>query len=144
MAKLPMNQSTYKTTSKSSDEEISDIHDIQYDVQLAANIIEARLKKNLTQAELANEMGILQPAIARAENGNTPPTHKLIKKIARALGAHLIPPRFVFQLSEVADDGVFVNSQIRITNESLSPNSQYQIAVQDHQLIPSFSYKIIA
>lgn len=71
-----------------------DVYEIEYDVQLAASIIEARMSKNITQATLARLLNTHQPAIARAENGNRPPSHSLLKKIARALGLKLLPPRF--------------------------------------------------
>ncbi len=74
-----------------------DVYEIQYDVKLAASIINTRLKLSLTQEELAEKLGTLQPAIARAESGDQPPSHKLLKKLARAFGARLIPPSFVLQ-----------------------------------------------
>lgn len=70
------------------------VYDIQYDVQLSANIIKARRARNLTQEELAKKIKTVQPAIARAENGGSPASHKLLKKIARVLDAKLIPPNF--------------------------------------------------
>lgn len=88
--------SYHSTKSKSSkqDDTMFDVYDIQYDVQLAANIITARMKRGVTQRALAEKMNMVQPAIARAESGNTPPSHKLLKKIARALEAKIVPPNF--------------------------------------------------
>lgn len=71
------------------------INSIQYDVQLAANIVRARMERGMTQKQLAKRVGVVQPAIARAENGRVPPTHSLLKKIAKALKMRLIPSDFV-------------------------------------------------
>jgi len=58
--------------------------------QLARSLLQARLKKGWTQAELARRVGMQQPNIARLEGGNydrvSLPT---LKKVARALGAEI-------------------------------------------------------
>lgn len=79
-----------------------DVYEIQYDVQLAANIMNARQKAGVTQEELARKIGTSQPAVARAENGETPPSHKLLKKIARAIGVRILPPQYVLMTEEVS------------------------------------------
>jgi len=59
-------------------------------ILLAQGLIRARLKKGLTQADLARWVGMPQPNIARLERGNydrvSLPT---LKKVARALGAEI-------------------------------------------------------
>lgn len=99
ITKQPMSMSTSNNllSYKSSNDSAFDVYEIQHDVQLAANIINARMRRGMTQTELAKEMDMVQPAIARSESGNRPPSHKLLKKIARALGAKLIPQDFQFQ-----------------------------------------------
>lgn len=72
----------------------ADINETQYDVQLAANIIKARMDKGWSQDKLAKKVGTLQPAIARAEAGNIPPSHAFLKRIARALDLEIKPPSF--------------------------------------------------
>lgn len=80
-----------------------DVKNIQYDVQLAANIIQARLDAGLTQEGLAKKMKTAQSAIARAEDGNVPPGHALLKRIAQALNLYLEPPRLKKETEEKHD-----------------------------------------
>lgn len=47
--------------------------------------IRARLAAGLTQAELAEQIGTKQPAIARLEGGDRQPTLPMIQKLAAAL-----------------------------------------------------------
>ena len=54
-----------------------------------SEIIGARIKKGMTQAQLAQKMGTKQSAIARLEAGNTNPTIDLLDKAAIALGVKL-------------------------------------------------------
>lgn len=56
---------------------------------LIAAIIEKRLKKGLTQAELARKIGTKQSAIARLESGNYNPTVEMLERVAKALNAQL-------------------------------------------------------
>lgn len=59
-------------------------------VDIAAQIINARNKKGLTQIELAKLAGTSQSAVARLENGNyIGYTIKTLNKIANALDARL-------------------------------------------------------
>lgn len=52
-------------------------------------IIEKRLKRGLTQAQLAQKIGTKQTAIARLESGAYNPTVKFLNKVAKALDAKL-------------------------------------------------------
>ncbi|EKD32927.1 MAG: transcriptional regulator, XRE family [uncultured bacterium] len=63
--------------------------DLGPEFELIAAIIEKRLQKGLTQAELARKIGTKQSAIARLESGNYNPTVELLKKVAKALNARL-------------------------------------------------------
>lgn len=58
--------------------------------QLIAQLIEARIKKGLTQQQLAQKIGTKQSVIARVESGNSNPTFAFIEKITTALGSQLI------------------------------------------------------
>ena len=49
-------------------------------------ILEARVKKGMTQAQIAKKMGTTQSAIARVEAGNTNPTIGFMQKLADARG----------------------------------------------------------
>jgi len=52
---------------------------------IARSIIEARIKKNISQQKLAKKMGTGQAVISRLENANTSPSLALIKRLAEAL-----------------------------------------------------------
>lgn len=58
--------------------------------QLISQLIEARIKRGLTQEELARKIGTRQSAIARLESGNANPTIAFLEKIAQAIGSRLI------------------------------------------------------
>ncbi len=52
-------------------------------------LIDARIKKSLTQKELAKKMGTTQSAISRLEKGNVSPTVDFLKKLADATDSRL-------------------------------------------------------
>lgn len=52
---------------------------------LIDKVIGARIKKKLTQAQLAQKAGTKQSAIARLESGNVNPSLNFMEKIATAL-----------------------------------------------------------
>ncbi len=54
-----------------------------------SDLIAARLKKGMTQKELALKIGTKQSAIARLEGGNINPTLDFLEKIAVVLGNKL-------------------------------------------------------
>lgn len=56
---------------------------------LIENIIEKRMAKGFTQANLANKVGTKQSAIARLESGKYNPSLFFLEKVAKALGARL-------------------------------------------------------
>lgn len=67
----------------------------EYDVlapqfELAAQLIEARVKSGLTQAQLAAKVGTGQSAIARLESGGYNPTIRLLERVAAATGSKLV------------------------------------------------------
>ena len=57
--------------------------------ELISQIIAARIKKKVTQDQLAQKIGTKQSAIARFESGNTNPTIEFIQKLAHALNTPL-------------------------------------------------------
>lgn len=56
---------------------------------LISQLIEARIKRGFTQAELAKRMKTKQSAIARVESGNTNPTIEFLEKMTSAMGSKL-------------------------------------------------------
>jgi ribosome-binding protein aMBF1 (putative translation factor) len=59
---------------------------LEFEFKIYEAIIEARFKKNLSQRELADKIGIAQSALARFESGRTNPTLSFLKKITSGLG----------------------------------------------------------
>ena len=55
----------------------------------AYQIASLRIKANLTQAQLAELVGIKQPSIARLERGQQQPTIEFLRKLGQALGYRL-------------------------------------------------------
>lgn len=62
--------------------------------EIAEMIIDARIRKGLTQSELAKKVGTKQPSIARIERGESSPSISFLEKIAAALGMKLVSPKF--------------------------------------------------
>jgi len=58
--------------------------------RLVSQLIEARIKKGLTQKDLANKIGVKQSAIARVESGTSNPTLAFLEKITQATGSKLV------------------------------------------------------
>lgn len=63
--------------------------DIQPEMDVIRAMIDARIKQNLTQKELASRTGIDQADISKLENGTRNPTLKLLKKLAAGMGMQL-------------------------------------------------------
>lgn len=57
--------------------------------ELKCALIDARIKGELTQAEIAERAGTTQSAIARFESGGTSPTLAFMQRLAEALGSRL-------------------------------------------------------
>lgn len=58
---------------------------IEPEYQLARQLIGARLKKKMTQAELAKKVGTGQAVISRLEGGSARPSLSLLQRVADAL-----------------------------------------------------------
>ncbi len=56
---------------------------------LISELIAARIKKGLTQKELAERIGTTQSSIARLEGGNVNPSLDFLEKIAHVLESQL-------------------------------------------------------
>lgn len=59
--------------------------DLQPEFEIAKAIIEARIKRKVSQEELAKRMGTGQAVISRLETANASPSLSLIKRLANAL-----------------------------------------------------------
>ncbi|OGB73747.1 hypothetical protein A3K24_02850 [candidate division Kazan bacterium RIFCSPHIGHO2_01_FULL_44_14] len=58
---------------------------LEPEYQIARAVIAARLKKGMTQGELARKAGTKQPVIARLENMKSAPSSRSMGRIANAL-----------------------------------------------------------
>lgn len=73
-----------------SDPEVKREYDkLQPRYALISQLIEARIKKGLSQKELAEKIGTKQSAIARLESGNINPSLEFLQKVVSAMGRTL-------------------------------------------------------
>ncbi len=73
-----------------ADPEVKKYYDaLEPEYQLIRSIIDKRLKKKLSQAQLAKKVGTRQSAISRLESGESNPSFKFLQKVARALDSGL-------------------------------------------------------
>jgi ribosome-binding protein aMBF1 (putative translation factor) len=61
----------------------------QIEFQVAKAVITARIKKKLSQKELAERLSTRQSVISRVENAKTVPSLSFLKRLADALGVTL-------------------------------------------------------
>ncbi|MEK7598037.1 MAG: helix-turn-helix transcriptional regulator [Patescibacteria group bacterium] len=61
----------------------------EHEYQLARSLIEIRLRKNITQEELAKRAHTKQPVISRLETGAVKPSISLLERVASALDSTL-------------------------------------------------------
>lgn len=86
-----MNRPKYVTFEQLKKELLSDpkarkaYEDLQPEFAIIQTIIDARVKKKISQEELAKRMGTGQAVISRLENANAKPSLSLIKRLANAL-----------------------------------------------------------
>ena len=64
-------------------------NDIQPEMDVIRAMIDARIKQNLTQKELAARTGIDQADISKLENGTRNPSLKMLKRLAAGMGMAL-------------------------------------------------------
>ncbi|MHB8280874.1 MAG: helix-turn-helix transcriptional regulator, partial [Candidatus Humimicrobiaceae bacterium] len=62
---------------------------LQPEYEIISKLIEIRIRKNLTQKELAELLGTKQSSVSRIENGGYIPSMKLIRRIAEILDCEL-------------------------------------------------------
>ena len=65
---------------------VKEYEKLETEFQIARQIIDGRLKKNLSQEELAKKVGTGQAVISRLEGMNGKPSISLLERVARALG----------------------------------------------------------
>jgi transcriptional regulator with XRE-family HTH domain len=58
-------------------------------VHVGTQIRDIRMKRGLSQSELAAKIGVRQPIISRIEKGEHVPTWRNLERITRALDAHV-------------------------------------------------------
>jgi len=63
---------------------------IQPKYEIIRAVLDARIKRGITQAQLAKRVGTTQSAIARFESGEGNPTLDFLVKISDALGKHIV------------------------------------------------------
>ncbi|MFH0937650.1 MAG: helix-turn-helix transcriptional regulator [Candidatus Daviesbacteria bacterium] len=63
---------------------------LQPEFAIIQAVLDARIKKGMTQAKLAKKMGTTQSAIARLESGNANPSIAFLQKLAHALNSKLV------------------------------------------------------
>lgn len=70
--------------------------DLEEEFAVASELIAARARAGLSQAEVATRMGTTQSTIARLESGRTLPSLRTLRRYAAATGSravvHLEPP----------------------------------------------------
>lgn len=73
-----------------ADPEVKKYYDeLAPEYELIRAVIDKRLKKNMSQRELARKIGTGQSAISRLESGESNPSFRFLQKVAQALGARL-------------------------------------------------------
>lgn len=93
--------------------------------EIAKILIEARIIKNVTQAELAKIVGTKQPSIARIERGESLPSLRFLQKIANAFHTYLIPPMFGFMDKSHKVDTSSLNATHDTNQSSTNFNTPY-------------------
>ena len=72
------------------DQEIKQAYDeLEPEQQIIQAVLTLRLKKGLSQKQLAKKVGTRQPSISRLESGDYNPSLNFLKKLAEALDAKL-------------------------------------------------------
>lgn len=64
---------------------VKEYNKLETEFQIAGQMIEARIKQNITQEELAKKVKTGQAVISRLEGANAKPSISLLERVARAL-----------------------------------------------------------
>ncbi|MDD4795974.1 MAG: helix-turn-helix transcriptional regulator [Bacilli bacterium] len=75
-----------------SDEYKKEVSKQDLSFEIAESIINARIKKGMTQKELAKKLETQQSGVARLESGRNYPSFKTLEKIAKILGVKIMNP----------------------------------------------------
>ncbi|MBU0579282.1 helix-turn-helix transcriptional regulator [Patescibacteria group bacterium] len=65
------------------------VEDLRPEYEVARAMIEARIKHDLTQKELAEKMDTKQSVISRVENMQTTPSLSFLKRFAKVFGGQI-------------------------------------------------------
>jgi ribosome-binding protein aMBF1 (putative translation factor) len=90
--------------------------------EIAESIIDARIKKGMTQKELAKKFKTKQSGIARLESGKNYPSFKSLEKIAKILDIKIKNPLFLEELKEKVAPA-FISPVSWLANSNLTTNS---------------------
>ena len=72
------------------DPKVKEAYDsLELEFSIIRQILDKRLKRGISQKDLAKKIGTGQSAISRLESGNYNPTLSFLKKISEALGSKL-------------------------------------------------------
>ncbi len=74
-----------KTQLMKDTEFVKEFNKLETEFQIASQMIEARIKQNITQEELAKRVKTGQAVISRLEGANAKPSISLLERVARAL-----------------------------------------------------------
>ena len=84
---IPINESVAKWKKDPAFVEAYDA--LEEEFALAAALIDARARADLTQEEVAKRMGTTQAVVARLEGGGTMPSTRTLERYAKATGHRL-------------------------------------------------------
>ena len=79
----------YKAMQMKDPEFAAAYHEFEPELQVIRAMIDARVKNNMTQKELAERSGIDQSEISRLERGTRNPSIRLLQRIADAMNMDL-------------------------------------------------------
>ncbi len=97
--------------------------------EISKILIRARIKRGLSQKQLAEMLNTKQSGVARAESGKSFPTFSFLQRIAHALQMILLPPQLIpVEEMKIVTDTSSTNYQKRVaivpvSEESIIPNS---------------------
>ncbi len=86
MSEVSVSMSEVRKTLMEDKEFVEEYNKLKPRYDLISQIIEERIKQNLTQEELALKVGTQKSNISRLENGSFNPSLDFIVKIANSLG----------------------------------------------------------
>jgi len=91
--------------------------------EIAEMVIDLRIKKGLTQKDLAERINTKQSSIARLERGKTIPSLSFLEKIAKACGTELNPPSFACLKNEL---NTFDTPSVLINKNKFNTENKYE------------------